>query len=56
MHPLLSSATAAFHEEALETLNQIEDWLLTSLESSTSGDAHWQDTLRIMHSLKGTAA
>lgn len=56
MHPLLSSATAAFHEEALETLNQIEDWLLTSLESSTSGDVHWQDTLRLLHSLKGTAA
>lgn len=56
MHPLLSSATAAFHEEALETLNQIEAWLLTSLESATSEDAHWQDTLRLLHSLKGTAA
>lgn len=56
MNPLFSSATAAFHEEALETLRQIEEWALTSLQDSASGKCHWQETRRLLHSLKGTAA
>lgn len=56
MNPLLSSATAAFHDEALETLRQIEEWTLTSLHDPSAGDVQWQETRRLLHSLKGTAA
>lgn len=56
MIPSLSSASAAFHEEALETLRQIEAWILTSLETPSAGMDQQLETLRLLHSLKGTAA
>ncbi len=57
MNPsLLSSATAAFREEALETLSTIEAWVLTSLHDPVTGNKRQQETCRLLHSLKGTAA
>lgn len=56
MTPSLSSATAAFQEEALETLRQIEAWILASLETPSAAMEQQPETLRLLHSLKGTAA
>lgn len=51
----LSPAIAAFHDEALETLKQIEDWAV-SLQEPSAGNAGQQEPRRLLHSLKGTAA
>ena len=55
MKPSLSSATAAFQEEALETLQQIEQWTVFSLHEVSAYNEP-QETRRLLHSLKGTAA
>ena len=56
MNPSLSSATAAFHQEALQTLQQIEDWTLSFIHNPSAGMEQQAETFRLLHSLKGTAA
>ncbi|THF49776.1 MAG: hypothetical protein E8F57_06180 [Methylophaga nitratireducenticrescens] len=56
MNPSLSSATAAFHQEALQTLQQIEEWTLSSIQNPSASMDQQAETFRLLHSLKGTAA